>query len=229
MTFLSEDRLRQAVCEAGDLLDASLPEPDQCQHTFSPAFEKKMKKVLRRHRRLPIYRGLQRAACLFLACLLGGAVLLSTNAQAREIVFGWVREQVEGAQRYFHQGDIASASEIVHYQIDVPVEYTLSSEESGVAIFHQFYANDTGEYIDFTYQYEAENTSSESFIIDTESERISTSVNGIPADIYMSFDEHASNTIVWTDQKTGALIDVTAFMDIDDLITLAETVTPILK
>lgn len=33
--MISEDRLRQAVRDAGALLDQSLPDPDQC-HTPSP-------------------------------------------------------------------------------------------------------------------------------------------------------------------------------------------------
>ncbi len=226
MTFLSEDRLRQAVCEAGDLLDASLPEPDQCQHTFSPAFEKKMKKVLRRHRRLPIYRGLQRAACLFLAFLVGGVVLLSTNAQAREIVFGWVCEQIEGAQRYFHQGGIASTSEIVHYQIDVPDGYWLDEKIQQNTFVNEHYTNENGLYVDFFYQYEIDSSHGEVFIVDKETDTRSVEVNDNTATLYLSHDPNSSNTIIWEDQETGALIEVTAFMAQDDLIALAETVMP---
>lgn len=40
--MISEDRLRQAVRDAGALLDQSLPDPDQCHHTFSPAFLNRM-------------------------------------------------------------------------------------------------------------------------------------------------------------------------------------------
>lgn len=36
-----------------------------------------------------------------------------------------------------------------------------------------------------------------------------------------------SNTVIWMDQRTGALIDVTAFLDEDALLDLAETVTAV--
>ena len=74
--MISEDRLRQAVRDAGALLDQSLPDPDQCHHTFSPAFLNRMEALLRRRKRAPVYRVLKGVACFF---LLGGTIFLSTN------------------------------------------------------------------------------------------------------------------------------------------------------
>ena len=51
--MISEDRLRQAVRDAGALLDQSLPDPDQCHHTFSPAFLNRMEAVSYTHLTLP--------------------------------------------------------------------------------------------------------------------------------------------------------------------------------
>ena len=76
--MISEDRLRQAVRDAGALLDQSLPDPDQCHHTFSPAFLNRMEALLRRRKRAPVYRVLKGVACFFLAFLLGGTIFLST-------------------------------------------------------------------------------------------------------------------------------------------------------
>ena len=58
---------------------------------------------------------------------------------------------------------------------------------------------------------------------------MSVTVHGTSADLYLSLDENASSTIIWTDPSTGALIDVTAFLGEDALISLAESVTPIEK
>ena len=99
MTFFTDDRLRQAAQEAGAILDGSLPAPEDCAHTFSLPFQAKMAKLLRRRKRAPARRAMQRAACLVLVCLLGSGVFLTTNAQAREAFFGWVSEQVESARR----------------------------------------------------------------------------------------------------------------------------------
>lgn len=229
MTFFTDDRLRKATKEAGAILDGSLPAPEDCPHTFSLPFQAKMAKLLRRHKRAPALRAMRRVACLMLVCLLGSGVFLTTNAQAREAFFGWVSEQVESARRYFHVGDPLFSEKVVRYEIDVPAEYSLLEEESTAAMFHQFYVNDSGEYIDFTYQYETENTGNEAFIVDQNTERKFVTVHGTSADLYLSLDENASSTIIWTDPSTGALIDVTAFLGEDALISLAESVTPIEK
>lgn len=229
MSGISEERLRQAICEAGDLLDASLPDADQCSHEFSPAFTEKMDWLLHRRKRLPVYRGLQRAACLFLAFLLGGALLLSTNAQAREAFFGWAREQVESIQRYFYQGDKVPSSDIIHYKIDVPDGYWLDDQMQEESFVYSFYVNETGLYLDFLYQYETENSGGEIHIVDTDATLVQTEVQGNPADLYIANDPQGSNTVIWMDKETGAIIEVTAFVSPDELLSLAESVSPIEK
>lgn len=227
--MISEDRLRQAVRDAGALLDQSLPDPDQCHHTFSPAFLNRMEALLRRRKRAPVYRVLKGVACFFLAFLLGGTIFLSTNAQARKAFFGWVREQAEGAQRYFHQGDVTSSSDIVHYQIDVPDGYWLDDEMREESFVYSFYSNKEGLYLDFFYQYETENSGGETYIDDTDATTIQTEVHGNPADLYIAHDPEGSNTVIWMDKETGALLEVTAFLPQDELMALAESVTPIKK
>ena len=227
--MISEDRLRQAVRDAGALLDQSLPDPDQCHHTFSPAFLNRMEALLRRRKRAPVYRVLKGVACFFLAFLLGGTIFLSTNAQAREAVCGWVREQAEGVQRYFHQGDVTSSSDIVHYQIDVPDGYWLDDEMREESFVYSFYSNKEGLYLDFFYQYETENSGGETYIDDTDATTIQTEVHGNPADLYIAHDPEGSNTVIWMDIETGALLEVTAFLPQDELMALAESVTPIKK
>lgn len=108
--MISEDRLRQAVRDAGALLDQSLPDPDQCHHTFSPAFLNRMEALLRRRKRAPVYRVLKGVACFFLAFLLGGTIFLSTNAQAREAFFGWLSEQIGGTVDYRFHNDVSEAT-----------------------------------------------------------------------------------------------------------------------
>ena len=227
--MITEDALRRAAREADRALADSLPDPADCAHTFSPKFQRRMARLIRRHRHKGLYRGLRRAACVLLAVLLGGTVFLGTNAQAREAFFGWVREQVEGAQRYFHQGNVTSASEIVHYQIDIPEGYWLEDSLEAEGYFDYYYVNDDGESIEFTYQYETEAAGGELYVDDRETEKKQVLVCGTPGELYLSNEEEMSNTVIWMDQSTGALIDVTAFLDEDALLGLAETVTPVEK
>ena len=95
--MISEERLRQAAGTAAMAIADSLPAPEECQHGFSPGFERRMRKVLRRGNHPSVYRGLRRAACFLLALLLSGSVWLTVDTEARDIVFGWISERVEGA------------------------------------------------------------------------------------------------------------------------------------
>ncbi|MDY3993032.1 MAG: DUF4367 domain-containing protein [Evtepia sp.] len=222
--MISEERLRTAARAVSQAMIDSLPEPEDCHHDFSPEFERKMKKLLRRSRHWGLYQGLKRAACFFLVLLLSGGIFLTVNAEAREIVFGWVSEKFEDAQRYFYPGKTTSSVDIVRYRLDVPDGYWLEDTLDVETLVNEIYLNEEGEYISFTYQYETETSAGEEYVIDTDTEKKQVRVNGVTADLYLSNSEDANNTIIWTDPETGALIDVTAFMAKDDLIDLAESV-----
>ena len=58
---------------------------------------------------------------------------------------------------------------------------------------------------------------------------IQTEVHGNSADLYIAHDPEGSNTVIWMDKETGALLEVTAFLPQDELMALAESVTPIKK
>lgn len=227
--MISEERLRQAAREASKAYLASLPEPEDCHHTFSPAFERRMKRLLRREKHKALYPSLRRIAGFLLVLVLCGGVFLSTNAQAREAAFGCISEQLEGIRRYFYQGGVTPSSEIVHYQIDIPEGYWLEDSLESGGMFYYFYVNETNDYISFTYQYIIQNSTSETYIDSREAKKKEITIHGNPADLYLSYDKDANNTVIWTDQKTGALIDVTAFMDEKALIELAESVVPVEK
>lgn len=226
MTFFTEEQLRQATAEAGAILDGSLPAPEDCDHTFSLPFQAKMGKLLRRHKRAPARRAMRRVACLVLVCLLGSGVFLTTNAQAREAFLGWVSQQVEGFQRYFYTGTVTALEDIVHYKISVPEGYTFVSGFTSDTFVHHMYESPSGGFISFSYQYQTENSSGEMFLADDEAQRTQAKIHETPAELYLSNDPEGSNTVIWTDQNTGALIDVTALLGEEDLLSLAETVTP---
>lgn len=157
--MISEDRLRQAVRDAGALLDQSLPDPDQCHHTFSPAFLNRMEALLRRRKRAPVYRVLKGVACFFLAFLLGGTIFLSTNAQAREAFFGWLSEQIGGTVDYRFHNDVSEATH--RYRLsEIPSGYWETDRYEAETKGDELYENEAGEYLSFSYQYVTEDTES---------------------------------------------------------------------
>ena len=138
--MISEERLRQAAGAAVLALADSLPAPEECRHEFSPGFERRMRKVLRRGNHPTVYRGLRRVASFLLALLLSGSVWLTVDTEAREAVFGWISERVEGAYHYFFRGERTSQ--------DYLTGYTLSKIPEG---YHKEDVFETDSYTETTY------------------------------------------------------------------------------
>ena len=89
----------------------------------------------------------------------------------------------------------------------------------------ELYENDAGEYLDFSYQYVTETSESilTLFFAD-EMEEKTVSIHGIPADYYFDQTRTHSNALVWTDPETNALLTLSAYLDEDDLIHMAEQI-----
>lgn len=225
MTFFTDDRLRQAAKEAGAILDGSLPAPEDCPHTFSLPFQAKMAKLLRRHKRAPARRAMRRVACLVLVCLLGSGVFLTTNAQAREAFFGWVSQIVESTVDYTFDGAVSEVK--YHYYLPaVPEGYWEVSRYASETSGDELYENASGEYLSFTYLYVTDNSTSMLTLFGIDAmEKANVSVNGISADYYFDDTGEISSSLVWVDPESNALLHLSAYLDKDALIALAETVT----
>ena len=104
--MISDERLKQAVHEAAEALDRSLPDPEACTYEPSPEFEARMQTLIRemgekRERKERRRKLAHRAACLAIAVVACGGCFLGSNAQAREGLWGWIRDSFEGSQNYY--------------------------------------------------------------------------------------------------------------------------------
>ena len=91
MTEQALDRLIHGVILDTARLEYGVLLAEAPEHTFSPAFERRMKKLLRRGRHPVWYKSLHAAACVLLALLLSGCAVLAVSPEAREVFAGWVR------------------------------------------------------------------------------------------------------------------------------------------
>ena len=97
--MITDEMLAQAAAELADAINESLPDPSECTHQFSPRFEKKMKRLIRKTHHPFFYRTLRTVASIVLVILIGFGSTLAVSAEAREIVFGWVKQQVDDLYR----------------------------------------------------------------------------------------------------------------------------------
>ena len=85
----------------------AIPQPEECDHEFSTAFEDKMQDVFKRERRhRALRRASKRVAMLFLVCAITVGAYLGLDNEARAAFFGWIREHYENYFVYCFSGDL---------------------------------------------------------------------------------------------------------------------------
>ncbi len=217
-----DNLLRQVLLDAdsqeyGDAIN-ELPE-----HDFSPAFEKKMQKLIRRANHPIRYRVAQAAACLLLAALLSGCTVLAISPEARDAFVGWVREVSEGWFVYHYTGKDQTAPEnVVYCPTWVPDGYELITEPEARTHMTAIYENSEGDRIIFNCSF---NTESINFQIEREGvQRTDTYVDNIPADLYIDNTSGNANCIVWENESQQIIFWIISTLDGETMIKIAESV-----
>lgn len=221
---MNEEELSRAAARAAELLNEALPRPEDCNHTFSPRFRRKMRHLLFRQNHPVLMRGLQSAAVLFLTITVLFGSLLTVSTDAREFVFGWVRGQFGSGFIYTFDGD-AAPSEIPQYCLGwIPDGYTqdFTSELEGGKIL--IYGNAEGTQMLFAYSSASTGTV---FALHQTDDCIQedVSINGMTGTIYISPRENEPSAIVWIDPERNIVFDIGAVVDPQALIKMAENVT----
>jgi hypothetical protein len=222
---ISEERLREAAHQAGRALADSVPDPETCSHVYSPSFQKKMDRLIRRRKQRKLSRPRKAVAALLVVFLLAGSVFLGGNAQAREFVFGWLSERVDSAQHYFFEGPALGNQDTPRYALaEIPQGYTewdTLEDETGCSTI---YVNEAGQFLRFEYQTETAAGSTDIFFDTDGMEKASVQVNGVPADFYCDDTGTSGNLIVWQDEETDTLLFLSGYFTQEELIDLAENV-----
>lgn len=221
---MNEEELSRAAARAAELLNEALPRPEDCNHTFSPRFRRKMRHLLFRQQHPVLTRGLQSAAVLFLTITVLFGSLLTVSTDAREFVFGWVRGQFGSGFIYTFDGD-AAPSEIPQYCLGwIPDGYTqdFTSELEGGKIL--IYGNAEEKQMLFAYSSASTGTV---FALHQTDDCIQedVSINGMTGTIYISPRENEPSAIVWIDPERNIVFDIGAVVDPQALIKMAENVT----
>lgn len=223
---MNEEELSRAAARAAELLNEALPSPEDCDHTFSPRFRRKMRHLLFRQNHPVLMRGLQSAAVLFLTITVLFGTLFATNTDANEFASGWTRIKIGPVSVYTFFGE-AYTGEIPRFYLDwVPDGYTWESvreEESGTV---------------FTYKDPDGRQAFFNFIVPTldsywvypqlsEYREEEVSINGIPGTLHISSNAEHSSLISWIDTERNIMFNLTAYADTQTLIQMAESVVEI--
>ena len=200
----------------GEAID-ELPECD-----FSPAFEKKMKKLIRRADHPIRYRVAQAVACLLLAALLSGCTALAISPEVRAAFVGWVREVYETWFVYRYTGEEQPTLEdTVYLPTWVPEGYAeIVSPQTGTFVRTQ-YENSAKELLTVSY---VKGTETLSLNVEWEGAVVQqTSVGHLTADLYLNPDD-GPNILVWTDLDKDVAFWITAPLTAEELVQVAESI-----
>lgn len=220
---MNEEELSQAAARAAELLNEALPKPEDCNHTFSPRFRRKMRHLLFRQNHPVLMRGLQSAAVLFLTITVLFGSLLTVSTDAREFVSGWVKTRIETFYHFYYEGDAAQADSTEYVLGWIPDGYTLveTVDFPGQRIYN--YADaDKRWYLSFTYS--VDSSDADIFLLNADCTQKEVTVNGIPATLYIPLSDNNSPDIIWEDREKGVLFILTAHVSEDVLIKMAENI-----
>ncbi len=220
--MITDEMLAQAAAELADAINASLPAPEECHHQFSAKFERKMKRLIYRTNHPVQHRILRSVASILLVILLGFSSVLAVSVEAREAVFGWVREQYESFYAYFFEGQSEDSEPVSYSPGWMPDEfkYETTFEIAGGKSF--VYVSSDGTIAEFSYS-----TSPENFVMFIESadcEQHAVLVNGTEGTLYIPSDSSMASGIVWIDENSNTIFHVSATINSDILMKIAEQI-----
>lgn len=220
--MFTDEQLRVAATIAGDIYADSLP--DDCNHTFSKQFQRKMNQLIWHTNHPYTYRSLQCAACLFLALILAGSLILTFNFEARAAAWGWFIEQYESFyEHYFYKGtsDIPSntSADRPKWIPDGYVEDAIIDMDGSYTVI---YTNDAGQMLRFYYSAGAENA--DLFVETDGMTKKIIYINGNTAEIYLSGVEDVANNVMWVDAENEILYHISGFLSEYELVKIAENI-----
>lgn len=220
--MISDELLRKAAEEAALDINRSLPAPEECQHDFSPAFERKIRKLIKQVKHPYLYRVMKTAACVALVCSVGFGSVIAGSPTARAAVFGWVRNIYQSIFYEYEFEGQSSDSAATKYKPDwVPQRYHLKEKYTLDIGEDYLYCDSDENSMLFSYSY---GTDATSLYVELEGcTQHTAEINGCRADIYLPDDPTKSSVIVWIRNDTMFYINGT--MTEDELVRMAESVS----
>ena len=223
--MITDEMLRIAASEADQAIRNSLPPPEDCDHQFSPRFERKMKRVIRRGRHPVAYKVLHRAACFLIVATMVGASWLTVDAQARGTFFAWVRQQYESFVEYRFEGLAPDEEMTVSFAPTwLPEGYEETKAQSVGGTSSKTYGIRDCQAIHFMYSPGADAASL--FVVSEQMTIEKVFVGTQEADFYQDADPQNANVLVWHSESGDILFCISAPLPRNEMVKIAESIEP---
>ncbi len=222
--MISDEMLRAAVAEYEQVLLSSLPKAAEYDHSFSQKFEKEMRHLCHKVKYAPTYSVMKRIACAIIAIILCGSMLLMLNTDVRAAVVGWIKETYKSFTSYFFVDEVENDEPLNYEFTKLPEGYRLLIRQETDAGNIAIYQDGDGRIMQLGCY---TSKSGIVFVGGYEYEYFQVVVSGKTADLYIAKDSSHSNTIIWGNGKGNMFFQLTAYLEKNSLIQLAECVSPI--
>ena len=217
--MITDEMLKQAAKEAGNIIADSLLPQEEYSHVFSEVFENNMENVLQKAKRKKKNRVFRQAACWFAIFVVASSSFLMFNTEARATFLYWLKGQYKGYMEYRYTGD-GSAQQIAYVLTYIPEGYyekeISEMEGMNIAIYH----NDLGNQIAFM---SSSGTDAISLFISDENAQ-EVMVGNIKADYYQAEAEDENSVIVWYSADRATIFSISAALSKEEIIKVAESV-----
>ena len=221
--MISDDALREAAFAVDQAMLEALPDTEEYTHTYSPAFEKKMCRLVRRANHPVFYKTMYRAACVLLVLMLSAGLVLTFHTEARATVVEWIKENVENYFLFTSSGEKEDTAVSEGYCIGwIPDGYTLLFSALSGDNKMEGYVNDAGQVLVFQYIYRTSNSSL--LLGGGEYEEKYIVTDKLEATVRLSKNSNDSSNIVWYAGNGEILLHVSGYLEEGDLIKIAESV-----
>ena len=223
MTDQALDQLARRVILDTARLEYGVLMKEAPEHTFSPSFERRMKKLLRRGRHPVWYKALHAAACVLLALLLSGCAVLAVSPAAREAFAGWVRSVYYDTLVYTYTGPEGKAPENMLYRpLWLPEGYEVYDESPNLSLPMASYRNEAGEDITLI-TYGSVESMSLNIVQEEDVVEKQVLVAGKKADLYLD-SGGGSSFLIWTDDGQHLMFVLRGHFTEKEALRIAESV-----
>lgn len=215
---------------AGDVVAAfstTLPSPEEYEQPFeySSEFLSRMDVLVKHSRKRDTWtRAAQRVASIIIAFLIGSGVWLAVDVEVRAAFVSWIREVYEESFIYHYFSEQPS-SDLQNYEVThLPENYNKIFDRREKTMHAKIYCCDSNV-INFVYYQMFEGRS---HVVEKRAEFDNNwkavSVNALTADFYTSKSQKYANEIIWIDEQAGVVFEISAFLEEQEMIMLAESV-----
>lgn len=216
-----DELFKQAADEYLNALSESLPQPEDCPHTFGKRFEKQMGRLIAKTAH-PLRTAMLRAAASFAAVLLLFGSVLAVDVNAREAFLGWMEERFDTYISFSASGKTHNSVQAEYTLGWVPEGYRFDEildETDGQTVF---YINDNGDYFRFTYLYASANSNLYLLTRDGYDTK-DVSVNGMLGTLYLPHNAADGAELVWQNAD-GTLFEISGKCEEAVLLYAAEKI-----